>query len=108
MLFFRQHLGLLLLVKLSMAVRPAGLAYSARPPAGAPAKVVLADASPLAGMACASLPYPLTSHTVALLKGACRASTRAETLRLVSMVPLAGLGGDLGRQGAAARGKRRP
>src|SRR5262245_24160089 len=84
-----------------MAARTAGLASSARPPAGAPAEVVPADASPLEGVACASLPCPLPSPHVARFLAVCRTSTRAETLRLSSLVPLAVIGHDLGSQRAA-------
>src|SRR5262245_33917201 len=74
------------MVGLEMAVRTAGLASSARPTAGVPAVVVPADASPLAGLACASLPCHLTSTHVARFLDVCRTSTRAETLRLSSLV----------------------
>src|SRR5262245_5653350 len=86
MFLFRQHLGLLLMVGVSMAVRTAGLASSTRPPADVPAEVVPADASPLAGLACTSLPCPLTSPHVARFLAVCRTSTRAQTLRLASLV----------------------
>src|SRR5262245_44647644 len=68
------------------AARTAGLASSARPPAGAPAEVVPADASPLEGLACASLPCPLPSPHVARFLAVCRTLTRAETLPLSSLV----------------------
>src|SRR5919199_6436827 len=96
MLLCRQHLSLLRMVGVSRAARTAGLASSARPPAGAPAEVVPADASPLAGVACASLPCPLTSPHVARFLAICRTSTRAGALS--SLVPLAVIGRDLGLQ----------
>src|SRR5215510_7260182 len=65
---------------------------------GAPAEVVPAYASSLAGLAVASLPCPLTSHQVARFIAVCRTSTRAEMLRLSSLVLLAVIGGDLGLQ----------
>jgi hypothetical protein len=64
------------------AVRTDAPACSALPTAGAPAEVVHAYASPLACLVFASLPCPPTSHHVALFIAFCRASTRAETLRL--------------------------
>jgi hypothetical protein len=69
-----------------IAARAEGLACSAIPTAGAPADVVPAYSSPLEGLAFASLPCPLTSHHVALFLAVCRASTRAETLRLSSLL----------------------
>src|SRR5262245_61795104 len=86
MLLCRQHLGLLRMVGVSRAARTAGLASSALPTAGAPAEVVPADASPLAGLAWASLPCPLTAPHVARFLAVCRTSPRAHTLRLASLV----------------------
>jgi hypothetical protein len=74
------------MVGLWMAARTEGLACSAIPTAGAPAEVVPAYASPLEGLAFASLPCLLTSHHVALFLVVYRASTLAETLRLSSLV----------------------
>src|SRR4029453_82590 len=69
-----------------MAALTVGLAYSALPPAGAPAEVVPAYASPLEGLAVASLPCPLTSHHAAPFFAVCRAPTLPATLRLSSLV----------------------
>src|ERR671922_2071841 len=74
------------MVGVSRAARTAGLASSARPPAGVPAEVVPADVSPLEGLACASLPCPLPSLHVARFLTVGRTSTRAQTLRLSSLV----------------------
>src|SRR5215468_11648657 len=74
------------MVGVSRAARTAGLASSALPTAGAPAEVVPADASPLAGLAWTSLPCPLTAPHIARFLAVCRTSTRAETLRLSSLV----------------------
>src|SRR5260221_9357596 len=74
------------MVGVSRAARTAGLASSAPPTVGVPAEVVPADASPLAGLAWASLPCPLASPHVARFLAVCRTSTRAQTLRLSSLV----------------------
>src|SRR5215831_5866695 len=74
------------MVGLEMAARTDAPASSALPPAGVPAEVVPADASLLAGLACASLPCPLPSPHGARFLAVCRPSTRAQTLRLASLV----------------------